>query len=100
MGVVYDGVPSKHVPGFLGEGIEGRDAADGSTTNDLCDFMVPIWCVYSWPLSWTLNFKLDFILAPSCKSGNTPIVKEKERSGTSSYASKENPNQESEDPTV
>lgn len=40
-------------------------------------------------LAIVLDFKLDFILAPSCKSGNTPIVKEKERSGTSSYASKE-----------
>lgn len=51
-------------------------------------------------LAIVLDFEVDFILAPFSKSGNTPIVKEKERSGTSSYASKENPNQESEDPTV
>ena len=65
MGVVYDGVPWKHVPGFLGEGIEGRDAADGSTTNDLCDIMVPIWCAYSLPLSWTLRWTSFWL--PSAK---------------------------------
>lgn len=75
MGVVYDGVPSKHVPVFLGEGIEGRDAADGSTTNDLCDFMVPIWCVYSWPLSWTLSWTSFWL--PPAKVGTLLLSKKR-----------------------
>lgn len=98
MGVVYDGVPEKHVPGFFGEGIEGSDAADGSTTNDLCDIMVPIWCAYSLPLSWTLSWT-SFRLPPA-KVVTLPLSEKRSVQVPSSYASKETPNQESEDPTV